>query len=570
MERKKLIIVIIATLIVGGFIGWLLKPSAVVEEAHEHLETSEDRIWTCSMHPQIRRNEPGDCPICGMDLIPAEDGQESGGNPNTYRMSSDAVKLANITTMVVGKGETATRELRLNGTVEVDERNVYAQSTHIPGRIEQLYINFTGESVRRGQALATVYSPELVTAQEELLQTARIRQSQPELFEAAKGKLRNWRIGENQINRIIESGSPIQRFPITADVSGIVTEKMVSLGDYVERGMPIYEIADLSKVWILFDLYESELAWVKEGSVVTYTVRSLPGEEFTGKISFIDPVLNSQTRVATARVEVNNSNGRLKPEMFVSGVVENPTAAASGNQITVPKSAVLWTGKRSIVYIKEDFGTQTGFTLREVTLGPSLGDAYVVEDGLNVGEEIVVNGTFTVDAAAQLAGKPSMMSPKVEGNLASVEISKNEKAALQPILNNYLELKNALVSDNFSEAKNKISEVENSIDNVEASQFSPEKGTIWSNIQQELQRELDILASAENIDEIRNNFDEFSATMIRMLKLFRPNEAEIYVQHCPMADNDKGAHWISASAEIKNPYFGSKMLKCGSVTEVVE
>ncbi|PIV16099.1 MAG: efflux RND transporter periplasmic adaptor subunit, partial [Flavobacteriales bacterium CG03_land_8_20_14_0_80_35_15] len=285
-----------------------------------------------------------------------------------------------------------------------------SQSTHIPGRIEQIFTNFTGEKVERGQTLATVYSPELVTAQEELLQAANIKESQPELFEAAQEKLRNWKIGQAQINQILANKKPIQRFSIRADVNGVVTKKMVDLGDYVERGMPIYEISDLSKVWVLFDLYESELAWIKAGSNIEYTVNSFPGETFKGKISFIDPLINSQTRVASARVEVNNKDGRLKPEMFASGVVKNDIGKVDSQEMVIPKSAVLWTGKRSVVYVKQG----SGFKMREITLGPALGDSYIVKDGLETGEEIVSNGTFTVDAAVQLSGRPSMMSP--EGN----------------------------------------------------------------------------------------------------------------------------------------------------------
>ncbi|MFV8226912.1 efflux RND transporter periplasmic adaptor subunit, partial [Christiangramia aquimixticola] len=205
-----------------------------------------------------------------------------------FKLSENAMKLANISTMTVGTGE-ASKELRLNGKVEVDERSSYTQATHIPGRIEQLRVNFTGEKVSRGQSLATIYSPELVTAQEELLQAQDIKESQPELFAAAKQKLRNWKISDAQIDRMLTRGEPIERFPITADVSGVVTELMAEQGDYLERGMPIYQIANLDKLWILFDLYETDLNWVKEGSMVEYTVQSIPGKTFEGKIDFIDP-----------------------------------------------------------------------------------------------------------------------------------------------------------------------------------------------------------------------------------------------------------------------------------------
>ena len=408
MKNKKNIFIGLSILFIGLMAGWFIKPSDKTASDHQTIEsTDHQENWTCSMHPQIRKNEPGLCPICGMDLIPLT--ASAGTDPDSFQMSEDAIKLANITTMIVGSGN-ATKEIRLNGKVQIDERNAYSQSTHIPGRIEQIFTNFTGEKVERGQTLATVYSPELVTAQEELLQAANIKESQPELFEAAQEKLRNWKIGQAQINQILANKKPIQRFSIRADVNGVVTKKMVDLGDYVERGMPIYEISDLSKVWVLFDLYESELAWIKAGSNIEYTVNSFPGETFKGKISFIDPLINSQTRVASARVEVNNKDGRLKPEMFASGVVKNDIGKVDSQEMVIPKSAVLWTGKRSVVYVKQG----SGFKMREITLGPALGDSYIVKDGLETGEEIVSNGTFTVDAAVQLSGRPSMMSP--EGN----------------------------------------------------------------------------------------------------------------------------------------------------------
>ncbi|MFA5298493.1 MAG: efflux RND transporter periplasmic adaptor subunit, partial [Lutibacter sp.] len=482
---------------------------------------------------------------------------------------------------------------KVDGKVEIDERNAYVQSTHIPGRIEQIFINFTGEKIKRGQALATVYSPELVTAQEELLQAASIKETQPELFEAAQEKLRNWKIGQTQINQILANKKPIQRFSIRADVNGIVTKKLVDLGDYVERGMPIYEISDLSKVWVLFDLYESELAWIKEGSDIEYTIKSLPGETFKGKISFIDPLINSQTRVASARVEVSNKDGKLKPEMFASGIVKNNIGKTDTKEIVIPKSAVLWTGKRSVVYIK----VGAGFEMREITLGSALGDAYIVKDGLEIGEEIVSNGTFTVDAAVQLAGKPSMMSPEGNSNAGAMpgmdmpasEVgmsSKDEKStktagkniilnqkakdALRPIYKEYLNMKDALVSDNMVDAQNAGNNMKKALSKVDMALFSGESHEIWMKHHHNLESILQPFPNFKNIEEVRKAFQPLSENMIALTNSFKPYGQTVYIQHCPMADENKGANWISQFKEIKNPYFGAKMLKCGEITTIIE
>ena len=580
--KNKNIIKTAVILLAGILLGWLIFGGGNHNEDDHNLTSSDDQtIWTCSMHPQIRQNEPGSCPICGMDLIPLEtsgNGDESTG----YQMSENAMKLANIQTMVVGRGE-ASREMRLNGKVQVDERASYSQSTHIPGRIEQLAINFTGEKVNRGQTLATIYSPELVTAQEELLQAAAIRASQPELFEAAKTKLRNWKIGDAQIEQILSAGKAIQRFSIRADVNGIVTEKMVDLGDYVERGMPIYEISDLSKVWVLFDLYEGQLAWVKEGSKVEFTINSFPGETFEGTISFVDPLLDSQTRVATARVELNNKDGRLKPGMFASGLVKNVvTGKQAAQELIIPKSAVLWTGKRSIVYVKTDVSGKAGFTLREITLGPSLGDSYVVQEGLEAGEEIVSNGAFTVDAAVQLSGGTSMMNPEggktstghdhgqtQQGQTApiKVEVSDKVKNELNRLVEDYLRLKDALVKDDYSQARKDALAFEKSIGTIDG--FKPETKIVWESYEKELKSDAQTISGAAKIETMRERFDELSTTMIGLVKTFGITNGDLFIQHCPMANKDRGANWLSRSKEIQNPYYGASMLRCGEVTETL-
>ncbi|RKS55068.1 Cu(I)/Ag(I) efflux system membrane fusion protein [Gillisia mitskevichiae] len=577
MENKKIILIVLATLIIGAGLGWLIKPTEdktnEISENHSLESLDHQEIWTCSMHPQIRQSEPGACPICGMELIPLKK-EDLGADPDSYQMSENAMKLANITSEIVGMGN-ASKELRLNGKIQVDERNAYSQSTHIPGRVESLSINFTGEKVSRGQTLAMVYSPELVTAQEELLQAASIKESQPELFEAAKEKLKNWKIGNTQIDRILANGKAIQRFPIGADVNGIVTEKMVELGDYVERGMPIYEISDLSKVWVLFDLYESELAWVKEGSKISYTVNSLPGETFEGTISFIDPIINSQTRVASARVEVNNKDGRLKPEMFVSGIIKNDNTDNDTQELVIPKSAVLWTGKRSVVYIKETVDGRSSFKLREIVLGPGLGDSYVVEEGLNSGEEIVTNGTFTVDAAVQLSGRPSMMSPREKetqktNKFISVTLSEKEKQQFEPILSDYLEFKDALVADDFSSAKKLVIILDKRVKMLKTSELKEESAKIWGTFQKELIKSTQSMISSNDLQEMRNNFDELSETTIGMVNSFKLTSKELFVLHCPMANSNKGAFWLSESSDVKNPYYGSAMLTCGEVKSTLK
>ena len=597
---KKTVIIATITLVVGLLAGWLIFGGNKSNSHDDHelvkTEINGETVWTCSMHPQIRQNEPGDCPICGMELIPSEDDQNDDIDPNAISMSPTAMQLANVSSAIVGKMNPV-KQVRLTGKVQADERLVYSQSSHIPGRIEKLLVNFTGEFVNKGQTIAYVYSPELVTAQEELFEAQKIAESQPQLFAAAKEKLKNWKLSDKQIDEMLASGKIREAFPIQSDIAGYVSSKMINRGDYVRQGETIYEIADLSKVWVLFDVYESDMSWIKKGDKVNFTIASLPGESFTGNITWLDPVIDPGTRVAKARIEYSNANGKLKPEMFASGTLEAKLANKS-NALVVPKSAVMWTGKRSVVYVKSSSEQGVNFIMREVTLGPSLGESFVVESGIMEGEEIAVNGTFSIDAAAQLAGKPSMMSPEggqvmtghnhggmdMGGSTSQKEdekktkpeaskylsIDKQAKEALQPLYAAYLNWKDALTNDDFAEAQKSATNMKSVLDKINMSLFKGDAHNAWMDYQNSLSKSLEHVQHFSDIDQLRKAFQPVSATLIEMTNTFTPLGKTIYVQHCPMADNNKGADWLSTFKEIKNPYFGSSMLTCGEVTKEIK
>jgi len=293
--------------------------------------------------------------------------------------------------------------------VQADERLLQNQVAHIGGRIDKLLVNFTGEPVRKGQLLAIIYSPELVTAEQELIEAAKSKESQPEIYQAAREKLMQWLLTEKQIAQIESSGKVKTNFEVYSNTSGIVTAKRVNTGDHVSEGSVLYDIANLSHVWVLFDAYESDLPFLKVGNTISFTLQALPGTNFSANIQFIDPVIDPVNRVAKVRVEVSNAGGKLKPEMFATGIVK-ANLNEFKDKLVIPRSAVLWTGKRSIVYVKQPDSEEMNFKMREIELGPMLGNSYVVLSGLDEGDEIVTDGTFSVDAAAQLAGKPSMMN----------------------------------------------------------------------------------------------------------------------------------------------------------------
>ena len=590
---RRTIIIVISTLIIGLLLGWLIFGGVgnnnTSENLAEHSHVDEETIWTCSMHPQIRQNEPGACPICGMDLIPLEDEQNEGIDPNAISMSATAMQLANVQTAVVGAMNQA-KEVRLNGKIQEDERLVFSQSSHVPGRIENLKVNFTGDYVRKGQVIASVYSPELVTAQEELYEARKVMDTQPQLFNAAKEKLKTWKLTNSQIEQILQSGVSTTTFDIQADVSGYVTEKLVNPGDYVQRGQPIYEIADLSRVWVLFDVYESDMGWVKKGDKVEYTVSSIPGETFTGTISFLDPIINPTTRVAKARVATTNSGLKLKPEMFVSGIVQ-AELKKSTDAVVVPKSAVMWTGQRSVVYVKSVSDQGLNFQLREVTLGPSLGDSYVIGEGLEIGEEIAIHGTFSIDAAAQLAGKPSMMSPDAGSSesehnhgamdmsptyesIAAVErvsgINSTFKAQLTKVYDAYLKMNSAFVDSDAKQVASEAKEVIKALKLVDMALLKGDAHMKWMDQLEVLNSTISAISKTDDIEKQRHAYIQFNLASYESIKMFGLDNTTAYFQYCPMANDDKGAYWLSSKKDILNPYFGDAMLTCGETKETIK
>lgn len=582
--NKTTLYIALGTLAIGVLLGALFFGSDNKPVQDTTAKEAEQTIWTCTMHPQIRKTESGLCPICGMELVPLNtEGSDVG--PSEVRMTPTAMQLANVQTSVV-KRQKPVKEIRMNGKVKPDERKLFSQVAHIPGRLEQLLVDFTGEYVSSGQTVAYIYSPELVTAQDELLEAYKIKETQPELYNAAREKLKNWKLSEKQIDNIISTGKLQERFPVIADVSGIVSNKKVNPGDYVQRGQALFEIANLNTVWVMFDVYEQDLAWINIGDAVNFSVQSLPGEVFKSKVDFIDPVIDPARRVASARVEISNLGNKLKPEMFATGVIETPLKKQN-EALVIPKSAVMWTGERSIVYVQEpSAGSGHNFMMREVVLGPMLGDSYVVKEGLEEGEEIVTNGTFSVDAAAQLAGKPSMMNP--EGGAMSMghnhgDINNNatedvgrknindlEQATIYQLVQQYELLKDALVDDDFNKSMQLAKSLYKAMKQTDMSNFSGAEHKIWIQHSSNALNALEQMKVAKNIGEIRRYLKPLSGQIITIARHFAPFKKSLYVMRCPMADKNKGADWISFEGEVKNPYYGAEMLTCGSVIDTIQ
>ena len=467
-------------------------PSA---DKHESKSQREVLYWTCGMHPTVKNDQQGKCPICFMDPVPvyAEGTAKEAGEKVSLTLSERARDLAKVETSVL-KRRRLKKEIVTVGKVDYDESKVAYVSAWADGRIDRLFADFTGIRVRKGDHLVELYSPQLVSAQDEYL-IAR-RSGNKSLIKSSRKKLLLLGITERQIKKVAKSGKAQTHLTIYAPIGGTVIRKNALKGMYVKEGDPIYQIADFTNLWVMVDIFEHEIGWVKLGQEVDITVKSYPGEIFRGQVAFIDPFLNEKTRTVKVRINVDNNDLRLKPGMYVNAKIKSslidfglpidrslygkyicpmhpdvvqedegvcPTCGMklekyeipedrkmaqekkivyvcpmeedkevvsdgpgecpkcgmklvakeietrSDGVLAVPKSAVLDTGRRKMVYVEIEPGE---YVAREVRLGPEAtskveGDEevfYPVVSGLSEGERVVTRGNFLIDSQTQLTG----------------------------------------------------------------------------------------------------------------------------------------------------------------------
>ncbi len=415
-------------------------------------------VWTCSMHPQIKLPKEGKCPICFMDLIPLESDSEEDESPLRYSMSEKAKTLAQIRTTEV-KRDKAEVKRRLVGMVFENETKVAALTSRISGRLDEVFIDFVGAKVEKGDPMVTIWSPTLITSQVELFETLKSSEYDKTVAKGAEEKLIQYGLTKEQIEEIKKKNTPDLSVTLRAPISGVVMEKNALLGNFVDEGTEMFIITDLSTVWVKLDAYESDLPWIKYGQKVTFTTPAVPGKEFHGKVLFIDPMLQMETRSVKVRVEAENPDLLLKPHMLATAVIHasidsqgrviNPEWAgkavcpvhpdvtgkpgdicptskkdlapptafgyATNSEpelpLVIPSTAVLFTGERSVVYVEVPDTDKPTYELRDISIGPRAGDKYVVLDGLEEGERVVTYGNFKIDSAMQIWAKPSMMIP---------------------------------------------------------------------------------------------------------------------------------------------------------------
>jgi RND family efflux transporter MFP subunit len=403
--------VVAALAVPSVFAQHVHQPAAAPSPAAAPTPSAERNIlyWYDPMHPRYRSDKPGTAPDCGMDLVPKYADEEAAQQKlpaGTVQISPLKQQLIGVRTAPVTR-RVLEKDIRTVGIVRTDESRVRKVHTKFPGWVEHLFVSYTGQAVRAGDPVLSIYSPDLVSTQTEYLLARRGDQQLHEspfpeaatgakaLLDAARRRLLLWDVTPQQIRELEESGKPHTALTLHSPVSGFVTVKDVYQGLYVTPDTELYTVADLSRVWVLLDIYENEMSSVHLGMPVTLWLRSQPGDSISGTLTYIYPYLDNQTRTNKVRVEFDNLGLRFKPDMYATGEIH----AALGERLVVPKDAVLDSGMRQVVFVALGDGY---FEPREVRLGERGDDYTEVLEGVREGEQVVVGANFMVDSESQL------------------------------------------------------------------------------------------------------------------------------------------------------------------------
>jgi Cu(I)/Ag(I) efflux system membrane fusion protein len=602
-------------------LGWIRDP----ENPSATAEAPPGTIYTCAMHPQIRQPAPGRCPICGMALVPASSIRGADLDQLAVTIEPAQRRLANIETAPVQSGPIEAT-LQTVGVIAIDESRQATIAAYIDGRLERLFADYTGVEIAKGDHLAIVYSPQLYSAQVEYVEARRaaaasgglpaVRQAQESLASNTRLRLREFGMTDEQIAELEQSGKAQSRLTIYAPQGGTVIEKLAVEGNYVKAGDPIYRIAELSTVWLMLKLFPEDAARIRFGQRVESEVQSLPGEKLVGRVAFIDPTVDPQTRTVGVRVELLNEQKRLRPGDYAEASINLPIgpqgkvfdADLAGKWISpmhpqvvreapgqcpicgmdlvptsrygfadepvpqpaslyVPRSAVLLAGGSSVVYVETRPGR---FEIRPVAVGPILRDKIVIVEGLRPGETVATAGNFLIDSQMQLSGKPSLIdatraiakSQERQGplrleNVAVKPIAGEAGDTLERLYQAYFQVQQALAADE-KPSPDAVEELHQAATQLSNDPELPDAGKLR-----------DIAAGSEHLHhmelaEARKAFKPISHAIVTLAAEARSEDAQGSFQHfyCPMVPGG-GGDWLQADDNLLNPYFGSEMLRCG-------
>jgi Cu(I)/Ag(I) efflux system membrane fusion protein len=428
MKKTPIILTLCGILLLGGAYVLTHRPGSSHTSPAGDSTDSETAVYTCPMHPSVRTDRPGACPICGMALVrQSRSADASAGEIAALRsvsLSPSQRVMTNIST-IESRRQTIAHDISAVGVVAFAEPRQATVAARFGGRIERLYVNSTGQIVKQGEPLFALYSPDLITAEQEYLLAregtrggadSSASTMNHQLLESARERLLlRFGLTSPQIDQLRESGRVGSAAIFTSPISGTVIRKDVQEGQFVQEGTILYELADLSRVWVLLDVYEQDIRFVKVGNEVTLTAPAYPGERFRGRVVFVEPVVSAETRTVRVRLDVPNPFGKLRPNMYVSGTI----TVRKDNAIAVPRQSVLNTGRQSVVWVEV---VKNGFEPRTVTTG-IVGETFVeILSGLRGGERVAATGGFLLDSESALS------APSSDESVSSAPVSHGERA----------------------------------------------------------------------------------------------------------------------------------------------
>lgn len=570
-----LIVVLIGVAGAAFFGGWrfahLRSASHATANAHAH-----DELWTCSMHPQVIEKKPGICPICHMELTPLKAG---GASDQAVTIDPVVVQNMGIRTAVV-KREPIMQSVRVVGYLEEPDPLQRDVNLRVSGWIEKLYADTEGIAVKKGQPLFDLYSPELTVAIDELIAARKQAERAPNdavtknLLESARRKLLQYGIESEQIDTLASRDTAPGTVPILSPIDGHVTAKMVYQGAAVKAGDLVLRLASRHRIWIDAQVHEQQMPLVSDGQPVRATVISQPGRTFTGKVLFIHPHVDPQTRTALVRIEIDNQDLSLRQGMYATVEIR---ADAYREAPVVPREAVIDTGKRQIVFVALGEGR---FELREVTLGlPSHDGSLEVLAGVQEGETIVTSGQFLLDSESRLKEAISKQlsaslasaapAPKPARIAATPASQPSERIAVphaKEIVEAYLALSEQLGARQTSNApldpQRLLDVAEQAVKHAQGDAKSLATAV----------RDAAAQMANKTLPEQRQAFVALSEAAIELAQRadISTSSKPLFVMHCPMVFDDKGARWLQKTEQIANPYYATEMKRCGEVVERIE
>jgi membrane fusion protein, copper/silver efflux system len=521
-------------------------------------------VYQCTMHPWIKSDKPGDkCTICGMELVAAPaSNSATATDPNLVTLTPTSASVVGVQTATVSRASLV-RTLRVAGVVDDDDTRHRIIAARVPGRVEKLFINYVGEEVHEGEPLATVYSPEMLTAQRQYVERLKAGSSAFTVSERAAARERLLELGlvEEEINILEHTLEPTAMVNVRAPISGTVVARNVYEGqelnrDQSEKESRLFEIADFSSMWFVFDAYEPDLAWLEVGQSVDITVASQPGRTLTAPIVFIDPNLNEMTRTARVRVVLKNHDHTLRHKQtgYARVRLEIP------NLLISPRSAVLQHGATPVVFLQQK---DRAYLARRVELGRVGDDTIEILSGLSEGDRVVTEGALLLDGQAQLARAAITVAGVADPGQNATKTSAASAAQSSREAEAYTLLKTLafaaadaglpLAADDFEDYKKQLPALRANLKAyLEKADYSP------------LAKFKNTLRDAPDIRTARRDFEPFSTALADFAReQHLPRREGLHIFQCPMSPVLGIGRWLSRTADVRNPFFGSAMPECG-------